>query len=237
MQDGRAAHFLRREFTSQGRAMPYRLLLPRRMDREQAYPIVLFLHGAGERGDDNEAPLRHGVLHLATEEARRRFPCFVVVPQCPPEERWVEVPWDAPAHEQPAQPAAPLRLALTLISDLQLELPVDTGRIYVAGVSMGGFGAWDAVTRHPRLFAACVPVCGGADLERARAVVELGIWAFHGALDTVVPPGRSRDMIAAIREAGGHPRYTEFPDLGHECYEQAFGDPALLPWLFSQRRA
>lgn len=217
-----------------GEALPYRLHLPAPYDPERRYPLVLFLHGAGERGDDNRSQLRHGVRAFTTPAAQARFPALVVAPQCPLRQQWVDTPFGADAHDQPGEPSPPLRLALELLDALQRQYGVDPARLYVTGISMGGFGTWDAVARHPGRFAAAVPVCGGGDEKAAPRLLRLPVWAFHGAADPVVKPRRSRHMVEALKQAGGAPRYTEYPGVGHACWDQAYGEPALLPWLFSQ---
>jgi predicted peptidase len=215
--------------------LPYRLLVPPG-HHAAPVPLVLFLHGAGERGHDNLAQLVHGVAIFAEPEVRRRHPAYVVAPQCPAGQRWVEKDWSAAAHRLPPAPSLPLQQVLALLPRLRDEFPIDPDRIYVTGLSMGGFGTWDIVVREPRLFAAAVPICGGGDESFAPSIAPLPIWAFHGELDPVVPVARSRNMIAALRRAGGDPRYTEYPGEGHSCWTRAYHEPDLLPWLFSQRR-
>lgn len=214
--------------------LPYRLLVPTGPPPPEGFPLTLLLHGAGERGDDNRAQLRHGAAALA--DAQDRFPSVVVVPQCPEGQRWVEVDWGAASHRQPPRPSAPLGAVLALLAALERELPVDPRRRYITGLSMGGFGTWDAITREPTRFAAAVPICGGGDVATAARVAALPIWAFHGSLDEVVLPRRSRDMIRALHDAGGAPRYSEYADVAHDAWERAYREPALLPWLFAQRR-
>jgi len=223
-------------FEHQGRKLLYRLLKPQDYDPQQKYPLVLFLHGAGERGDDNQAQLKHVVRIFVTEENRRKYPCFVLAPQCPRGEKWAEVHWGAPTHTQPSESAPAMDLTLRLIQSLVEEYSIDRDRLYVTGLSMGGYGTWDVIARHPDLFAAAVPMCGGGDEKTAERIAGLPIWNFHGADDRVVPPSRSRNMIAALKEAGAKPRYTEYPDCGHNCWDRAAAEPELLPWLFGQRR-
>lgn len=198
------------------------------------YPLILFLHGAGERGDDNQLQLLHGVKQFALDQIRAQYPCFVVAPQCPLEQQWVDTAWSAAAHTMPSEPAPPLRLALNLLAELEHEFPINARRVYITGLSMGGFGVWDALQRYPRRFAAAVPVCGGGDLAQAERVTQVPVWAFHGAQDDVVLPGRSRDMIAAVRQAGGEPRYTEYSQTGHDAWSETYRNPELYAWLFAQ---
>lgn len=230
-----------------GHRLPYRLLLPARAAYGSAEPVplVLLLHGAGERGVDNQAQLGNGAGSLlGGDEAAARFPCVFVLPQCPPDQRWVEVDWSKDRHTLPSVPSVPLSAALELVEQLSARHAVDPRRLYVIGLSMGGFGVWDVLSRaaapgakKPCRFAAAVPICGGADEEalgRARAIP---VWAFHGATDPVVKVERSRRAVAALRKAGASPRYTEYQDVGHDSWVRAFAEPELLPWLFAQRRA
>lgn len=219
-----------------GKSLPYRLLAPTKLEPGRKYPLVLFLHGAGERGTDNDKQLVHGVPVFASAENRKKYPCFLVAPQCPTGARWVEVDWGGAAHRQPAEPSAPMQLTLKLLETLTKELPIDSRRIYVTGLSMGGFGTWDIVSRRPNLFAAAVPICGGGDEATAKRIAKVPVWVFHGGKDGVVKPSRSRNMVEAVRKAGGEPKYTEYPNEGHGSWGPAYRDPELLRWLFAQRR-
>jgi predicted peptidase len=215
----------------------YRLARPLAVEAGTRYPLVLFLHGAGERGTDNDRQLIHGVPQFLSTENRAKYPCFLIAPQCPPGQRWVEVPWDAESHVQPKERSEPARLTLELIDQAIGDLPIDPDRIYLTGLSMGGFGAWDLLARRPDLFAAAAIVCGGADEATAEKIKHIPVWVFHGAKDTAVQPARSRRMAAALEKAGGKPRYTEYADVGHHSWECAYGDPDLFEWLFAQRRS
>jgi predicted peptidase len=214
----------------------YRLLLPKGYDPKKAYPLVLFLHGAGERGSDNKIQLVHGMNEFAADEIMEKYPAFVVAPQCPEGKQWVDVPWSADSHIMPKEPAEPLKLSLDLIAALEKEFSIDKGRIYVTGLSMGGFGAWDAIQRQPKMFAAAVPVCGGGDATLAEKIKDVPVWAFHGAEDGAVKPKRSRDMIAGLKKAGGSPKYTEYEKVGHNSWEKAYGDPQMYEWMFGQKK-
>jgi len=219
-----------------GQVLPYRLLKPAKIESGREYPLVLFLHGAGERGADNAVQLVHGAGAFATPEMRRKHPCFVVCPQCPLDRRWVEVDWNLPSHTMPTKPSVPLKLVFELLDKLAADLPVDKQRIYVTGLSMGGFGTWDAIARRPQYFAAAIPICGGGDTAQATKLVGLPLWAFHGDKDPVVRPSRTRDMIEAIRKAGGTPKVTMYPGAQHDSWNRAYADPAVLEWLFAQKK-
>jgi predicted peptidase len=221
---------------AKGDALPYRLLKPERVESGKSYPLVLFLHGAGERGVDNAAQLIHGAGQFATPENRRKYPCFVVAPQCPDDRRWVEVDWALPSHTMPKTPSVPMELALELVDRLAGELPIDKNRLYITGLSMGGYGTWDAIQRRPDFFAAAVPICGGGDTAEALKLTKMAIWAFHGDRDSVVPAHRTSEMIEAIRRAGGSPKMTLYPNVDHDSWVATYADPAMMAWLFAQKK-
>src|SRR5262249_5923284 len=150
-------------FKENGKELPYRLMKPEGYDASKKYPLVIFLHGAGERGTDNEKQLVHGVPQFASKENREKYPCFLIAPQCPDKQSWVNVDWSAEPHTIPKEPAESAKLVLNLIQSLQKEYSVDPKRIYITGLSMGGYGTWDLLARKPELFAAAVPICGGGD--------------------------------------------------------------------------
>lgn len=216
---------------------PYRLLSPQKIEPGQKYPLVLFLHGAGERGSDNGRPLKHGVKAFAADDLLAKHPAFVLVLQCADDHLWVDTPWSAPEHTMPAEPSRFMRIAMELVDAVRAQQPIDDQRIYVVGISMGGFGAWDAIQRQPEVFAAAVPVCGGGDVALASKIKDVPVWAFHGAKDGVVKVKRSRDMIEALKAAGGEPKYTEYPNVDHNAWDKAFATPELFDWLFAQKKA
>lgn len=215
-----------------GHALPYQLLHPEYDDGQTLYPLVLFLHGAGERGTDNESQTKHGVPEFARPENRKKYPCFLAAPQCPEEERWSD--WSV--EKQADEPSWPLRMAFELVGELQKEYSIDAKRLYITGLSMGGFGTWDLLRRYPHVFAAGVPICGGGDSTAAATIVHIPVWAFHGARDQAVPVRFSRNMIAALKRAGGKPRYTEYANVGHHSWVPAYQDAEMFAWLFAQKR-
>lgn len=214
-----------------GATLNYRLFKPAGWSNSTHLPLVLFLHGAAGLGDDNQRQFNGGnevpPLALTSDAAQARFPCFVLAPQCPRGETW-----SSRASEAPRM----IRLTLAALESLRTEFRLDTNRLYLVGVSMGGNGAWDLARRFPQMFAAVVPICGSGDPGTAGRLTRLPIWCFHGAADPLIPVDNARRMIAALRKAGGQPRYTEYPGVGHDSYRNAFREPELLPWLFQQRR-
>jgi len=236
-------HFAERSAPSEGFAIPgdplvrYRLMSPAAIEPGRKYPLVIFLHGAGERGDCNEAQLRYLPEVLARPENRERYPCFVVAPQCPAERQWIEVPLRKVESVPLYTSGTALRMIRAVGSDVVANQPIDLDRVYLTGISMGGYGCWYLGAWEAKEFAAVAPICGGGDEAGAAALKDTPVWAVHGAVDDIVPVERSRNMIAAIRAAGGSPRYSELHDVGHHswqpAYEPSFG---LLDWMFEQRR-
>ena len=229
--------FEAREFKdADGGALKYRLLVPQDYDPAKKYPLVLFLHGAGERGDDNERQLIHGMGDLVQPAMRKRHPAFVVAPQCPEEKRWVDVPWEAASHSLPEQASESLTLVLQLLAELPQEFSIDPDRIYVTGLSMGGFGTWDLLARKPELVAAAIPICAGGDPKHVARFKDIPIWVFHGDQDAAVKVERSREMVQALEAAGGQPIYTEYEGVGHNSWAATYANRAVWDWLFAQRR-
>jgi predicted peptidase len=218
-----------------GRSLRYRLFVPPDYDPQQAYPLILFLHGAGERGSDNEAQLKHPqVLRLVTDEAN---PCFLFAPQCPRRQKWVDAPWDfRKPLKMPREPSLPMRLTIELLAVLEGEFRIDPGRRYVTGFSMGGFGTFDLLARRPRDFAAAVPICGGVDESLAARIAHVPMWLFHGEKDRTVPVRCSRSAVEALQAAGADPKYTEYEGMEHDVWSRAYLEPELRDWLFRQRR-
>jgi predicted peptidase len=215
---------------SSGGELQYRLMKPEDYDSGRKYPLVVFLHGSGERGTDNLAQLKNGVRELlGSPEARAKYPCFAMVPQSPPSDAWSR-------RGYPDGVSDVSRRVLEVIQALEKEFSVDPQRLYIGGLSMGGFGTWDLISRYPGLFAAAFPICGGGVPDRAPLMKDIPIWAFQGGADPAVPPQMSRDMVEALQKAGGKPKYTEFPGVGHNSWTSAFSEPDFLPWLFAQKR-
>jgi predicted esterase len=218
------------------KSLPYRLLVPKAYQPGAACPLIVWLHGSGEKGADNVAPLR--ALANTPLADPQKCPALVLVPQCPPNAAWQAVGFNrAPDITEPS------RMAVAAIAGLRKEFRLDGRRIYVGGFSMGGVGTWELLTRYPGLFAAAFPIAGppyaGTPGERpglAAVIQHVPIWVFHGDRDNLAPVGGSRAIVAALKEAGADVRYTEYAGGGHEC-ARALGDPKLMEWLLSQKRA
>ena len=239
--------------------MHYYLFVPQNYDPNRKYPLVLLLHGGGEKSQTSNTAEQNAQVLLSDPYAwvwsadynapgnphiQQHWPSFIVVPQLSASQSWVNVPAWRGSYSQPVQPSVGLLVAKEILDALQNEYTgIDANRLYVTGLSIGGYGTWDAIERWPGYFAAAAPVAGAGDPSKAASLRSLPIWAFQGSADASVPVSGSRDMIAAIQAAGGHPRYTEFPGQGHVIWGLVYGytsSPQLVtdfyPWLFSQHK-
>jgi predicted peptidase len=202
-----------------GGNLPFRLLQPPDRSEARRSPLLLFLHGAGQCGRDNQQQLVGLPDQMSQPDWRRRFPCFVLAPQCPDNGSW----------------STRMEDLENLVIRVCEDFPVDRRRVYVTGLSMGGFGAWELAARRPELFAAVVPICGGGEASWAERLKTVPLWAVHGDADETIPVASSRNMIQAIRNAGGRPLFTELPGVGHDSWTQTYRDPdGVLRWVFEQ---
>jgi predicted peptidase len=224
--------------------LPYRVLLPEDYDPNKEYPLLLFLHGAGERGDDNEQHLIHGAKLFLTEENRKKFPAIVVFPQCPDVSFWTEIKVEAEGEERKfnfasatKEPIPATKALLSLIDHLYTRYAIDPKRQYIMGLSMGGFGTLHMLSRLPDTFAAAVVICGGGNQEDAhRYAGKLPLWLTHGDQDPVVPVSLSRQMVSTLKFLGAKVKYSEFPGVDHNAWDPTFEIPELLPWIFSHSK-
>ncbi len=234
--------FLNRTAIVKGVAYKYQVYVPAEWSKNKKWPVILFLHGAGERGEDGLLQTQVGIATAIRLHADR-FPCIVVIPQCRRNVWWAD-----PAME--AQ-------SLKALDQSMKEFRGDPERVYLTGLSMGGYGTWSLVSKYPGRFAALAPVCGGvrrpekgpssadappgdpnADpyVAVAQKVGKTPVWIFHGGSDTTVPPAESRKMNDALKAAGGNVKYTEYSGVGHNSWDRAYAEPEFMPWLLSQRR-
>jgi predicted peptidase len=227
-----------REFVgTNGVPLKYRLIKPLGYEPGKKYPLVLFLHGAGERGDDNAITLKHAAKDFADPARRAKYPAYIVIPQCPKDKKWSEVDWAKESSSLPESASDSMQSVKELLDEMIENAGVDNDRVYITGLSMGGYGTWDAIARYPGFFAAAVPICGGGDPKTVDRFRKLPIWCFHGGKDTVVKPIRSQEMIDALKAVGSDVRYTEYPEAGHDSWSMTYSNPELYEWLFSKRRA
>lgn len=229
---------------TQGDSLRYRFLVPEGMNPEEKYPLVLFLHGAGERGSDNEKQLLHGGQMFLNPVNREKHPAYVLFPQCPEsaygayngEEIDKMIPEEMPMHPH----LTPTMRILKELLDSYLALPqVDRERVYVIGLSMGAMATYDIVIRHPELFAAAVPICGTVNpnrLKRAKGITEVSFRIFHGDADAVVLPAGSRKAYKALKSIGADVEYIEFPGCTHGSWNPAFNRPDFMEWLFGKKK-
>jgi predicted peptidase len=233
--------FLDRTVVVNGTTYPYTVFVPRNFDRSRRWPVVLALHGAGERGNDGVRQMQIGAA-AAIRSHPDRVPAIVVFPQAPADTRWIGEPADA---------------AMLALDRTMAEFHGDPRRVYVTGLSMGGYGTYHLALAHPDRFAALAIVCGGlfphpatTAVQRsplipndgdpyayvAHAIGNIPIRIFHGDADPVIPPDESRQMAEALKREGADVQYDEFPGVGHNAWDRAYGDPTLWTWLFAQSR-
>jgi predicted peptidase len=221
----------------------YRILFPENYEKTKKYPLVLFLHGAGERGRDNEKQLTHGAKLFLAPENRKNFPCIVLFPQCPSESFWSSMKADRSKTPMVfdfdyARPAnTPLVSSIEVVNQMIKEEGVDKKRVYVTGLSMGGMGTFEAVYKCPKLFAAALPICGGGDVKSYDArVKKVPFWVFHGSVDAVVDVKYSREMVERLRALNARVKYSEYPGVNHNSWDNAFAEPEFLGWMLSKKK-
>jgi predicted peptidase len=187
------------------------------------FPLVMFLHGSGERGTHLRKLQKHGLPKLIA--AGQDLPCIVISPQCPPNTWW----------------GAHFSALRGILEDTIAHYRIDTSRMYLTGLSMGGYGTWEFATQNPNLFAALVPICGGGRKRygfpnAVQALKDTPIWAFHGAKDRVVLPSESQTLVRALQACGANPRFTLYADLSHNCWDAAYTETELFDWLLSHKK-
>ncbi len=197
----------------------YLLFLPETYGQEQkSWPLILFLHGAGERGSDIEKVKVHGPPKIV--QTRKDFPFIVVSPQCPKGDWWTRK----------------TEVLINLLDEIVAKYDVDTERIYLTGLSMGGYGSWALASDYPDRFAAVAPICGGGSRIMSRTLRDMPIWAFHGAKDSVVPVEESKEVVGAINARGGNAKLTIYPDANHDSWTETYDNPELYEWLLKHQR-
>jgi predicted peptidase len=196
----------------------YLLYLPADYGKDKKKrPLIMFLHGAGERGDNLELVKKHGMPKMISQG--NGFDFIVVSPQCPNDLWW---------HEQ-------TDVLINLLDEIEAKYRVDTDRVYLTGLSMGGFGTWSLAQRYPQRFAAIAPICGSGEWYAAYRLKNVPVWAFHGDSDKIVPLQQSKEMVEAVRTAGGNAKLTVYPDTDHDSWTQTYDNPELYQWFLSHR--
>ncbi|MAU16549.1 MAG: phospholipase [Muricauda sp.] len=221
----------------------YRIMYPKNFNEEGNFPVVLFLHGAGERGDDNASQLIHGGKLFATDYLQEKFPAIVIFPQCPKDSYWSKVDVDRNTYPLTLDfkygegPTKPLQMVMDLLENTIGEPYTNDDQVYLMGLSMGGMGTFELLSRKPEMFAAAIPICGGGDPNTVTAYAKsTPLWIFHGAKDNVVNPDQSIEMVTALLKAGAYPKFTIYDFANHNSWDPAFAEPDLLPWLFSHKK-
>ena len=235
--------FQKKEYNEAGKMLPYRMLYPENYDKSKKYPLVLMLHGAGERGNDNEKQLMHGGALFLADSNRKNFPCIVLFPQCPADSSWgsVKVDRTTTPFTFKLDYTMPQTWAMHAIINLTKEVAstesVDRSRIYISGLSMGGFGTFEAVYQYPKLFATAMPICGGGDtLHYNKRVKKNPFWVFHGDADVVVNVEGPRSMVRKLKALKVDVTYAEYPGVNHNSWDNAFAEPTYLSWMFSHKK-
>lgn len=208
-----------------GKAYKYVLFVPHDYKAEKEYPLMVFLHGSGESGTDGKKQALTG-LGNAIRKQEKSFPFFAIFPQAS-EQIAVRGKWafGSPDSER----------AMAILENTKKAYKIDSKRIYLTGLSMGGYGTWSWAQGKPELWAAIVPICGGGDPASAEKIKNIPCWCFHGDADKAVPVERSRAMMEALKKAGGKPKYDEYPGVGHNSWDKAYGNPELYSWILEQR--
>ncbi len=221
--------------------LQYRILYPKNFDKTKNYPLILVLHGAGERGSDNEKQLTHGAKLFLDEQVREKYPAVVVFPQCPASSYWsnVTIKVDSSTKKRlfefqsGGKPTAAMGSLIKFVNDFIKEPYLDKNRLYVGGLSMGGMGTFELLWRKPGKFVAAFPICGGGSPEKVKKYAKkTDFWVFHGDADAVVDPENSEIMVKALKENGANVKFTLYPGVNHNSWDNAFAEPDLLPWLF-----
>ncbi len=234
--------FQRKLFISPaGDTLRYRILFPENYEKGKIYPLVLFLHGAGERGSDNEKQLVHGASLFLADSNRHKYPAIVVFPQCPENDFWSSIKFTRNEggnrfqfdYSQPMR--LPLQRCLDLTRSLMATEKVNPKKVFITGLSMGGMGTFELVYHAPAIFKAAAPICGGGDSAAYnRQTAKVPFWIFHGDADPVVPVQLSRSMAARLKELKSKVRYTEYPGVQHNSWDNAFAEPGFLSWFWQQ---
>ena len=235
----------RKLYVSKADSLPYRILYPENFNPAQKYPLVIILHGAGERGNNNESQLVYGAKLFLEPENRQQYPAIVVFPQCPQDSYWsnVNIVRDETGKrtfnylQAVGEPTKAMHALLGLLKELEKSGAIDKKHRYIGGLSMGGMGTFELLRRQPKKFAAAFPICGGGHPDGVKKYAKrVPLWVFHGEEDSVVPVEKSKIMVEAIQKAGGKVKFTIYPGVNHNSWDYAFKEPDLLPWLFSHEK-
>lgn len=230
-------------YISKGDTLPYRLLLPINYNPGKMYPMILFLHGSGERGKDNEAQLVHGGEWFLADSIRQQYPAIIVFPQCPAQDSWINKTdtYDSSGKRSfvfnsSAKPTLALRMVDKLVKYLISQYPITKRQLYVGGLSLGGMGTYEMVRMAPKLFVAAFPICGGADPSIISKLKNVNWWIFHGAKDETVNPEYSSIMVEGLKKYKIPVKFTLYPEAKHNSWDNVFVEPGVMAWLFSNKK-
>ncbi|MEB0303037.1 prolyl oligopeptidase family serine peptidase [Mucilaginibacter sp. 5C4] len=236
--------FDRGSYITKTDTLAYRILFPKKFDPNKKYPLIIVLHGAGERGNDNEAQIKYGPELFLNDTIRQNYPAIVVFPQCPANGFWSNVKIDKNDlgkyvfHFQEGGEPTKVMGALLGLVDQFLDKPfVSKKQVYIGGLSMGGMGTFEILRRKPNTFAAAFAICGGDNTNNvSKYAKKVPLWIFHGQKDSVVPFDHSQVVVDALKAAGANPKFTIYPNDDHNSWDDAFAEPQLIPWLFSHSK-
>jgi len=219
--------------------LPYNILIPKKYNGKRKYPVVFFMHGAGERGNDNTAQLKHIAPILASEENQKKYPAILVFPQCPKNDYWASVNVDDGkwTYQNTDKTTAAGLKAEALLDHIMNTYLVDEDRVYINGLSMGAFGTYSIMSRQSEKVAAGIAICGGANLNLVDKYQHIPLQIFHGENDDVVPVTLSREVANQLKKLGSPVTYTEYPGLKHDIWNKVYRDPKTLEWLFAQKKS
>lgn len=229
-------------FVDKKDTIAYRILFPENFDSSKQYPVVFFLHGRGESGNDNEKQLNNGAKLFLSKDIRQAYPAIVIFPQCPANSYWANVKIEADSagkrhfdFVKGGKPTKAMSALLGMIDNILDKPFVDKKQVYAGGLSMGGMGVYELLRRKPKTFAAAFAICGGDNLANVNKYKNVPLWIFHGGKDDIVDPAFSTAIANQLKIVGKELKFTLFPDANHNSWDATFAEPQLLPWLFSHR--
>jgi len=236
------AQFVEARYMINGNALPYQVMFPKDYDETKQYPLLVFLHGAGERGNDNQKQLTHGKDFLINN-FQSEYPAIVIAPQCPEDSYWSNVERQSIGNQNTftfgvsEKPTVAMETLVYLIKNWLNSGKIDTKQVYVGGLSMGGMGTYELLWRMPDTFAAAFPICGGGQINKITDnTTNTPLWIFHGEVDGVVPAKFSQDMYNSLKTARNEVKYTEYPNVNHNSWDNVFQEKELASWLFSHKK-
>lgn len=234
--------FKKENFIYGADTLKYRILYPENFDASKKYPLLFFLHGRGESGNDNEKQLTHGSKMFLAQEFREKYPAIVVFPQCAEQSYWANVAIEAIQDKRfftfvkGGQPTLAMNLLVQFTRKMGKEPFVNSSQMYVGGLSMGGMGTLEVLRRLPNTFAAAFSICGGDHVANVKKYKNVPLWLFHGGLDDVVSPQFSYAIMRELRKQNKEPKFTLYLKANHNSWDAAFAEPELFPWLFSHHK-